>query len=62
MEKNYMMECKDCEFYDKEDDRCTAFVCSPFECDVKLPCEETDAVTLYATRGNKGKEICEGFL
>ena len=56
------MECKDCEFYDKEDDRCTAFVCSPFECDTKLPCEETDAVTLYATRGNKGKEICEGFL
>ena len=36
-----MMECKDCEFYDPDDDRCTAFVCDGLDCP-KLPCEQEE--------------------
>ena len=41
------MECKDCEFYNADDDNCTAFDCDPFDCDFALPCEDTDSLTLY---------------
>ena len=34
-------DCKSCEFYDKEDNRCKAVECWPFmDCDEPLPCEE----------------------
>ena len=32
-------ECLGCEYYDAEDDRCTAFECNGLEC-TPLPCEE----------------------
>lgn len=43
-----MIECEGCEYYDKDEGYCTALICTPFSCDELLPCEETDAVTLYA--------------
>ena len=42
-----MLECETCEFYDKEDGVCTAFVCDGLDCDTPLPCEkeeETDDI------------------
>ena len=43
-----MIECEVCEYYDKDEGYCTAMICTPISCDDILPCEETDAVTLYA--------------
>ena len=37
-----MNECDMCEYYDREDDRCTAFVCDGLDCDTPLPCELRD--------------------
>ena len=56
-----MMECKDCVFYSKDDDNCTAFVCEPFNCGA-LPCEETDALTLYAMRGTEYEKNNRDFI
>lgn len=49
-----MDQCENCKYYDVDDGYCTAMVCTPISCDEPLPCEcgETDAVTLYAERGN----------
>jgi len=33
------MECKECKYYDHEDERCMAFTCYGLEC-APLPCEE----------------------
>jgi len=49
------MECEGCEYYDKDEGYCTALICTPISCDETLPCEETDAVTLYAERGKYAK-------
>lgn len=35
---NDVNECLECEFYDPEEDRCTAFECYGLEC-APLPCE-----------------------
>ena len=51
------MECKECKYYSKDDDNCTAFRCDPFGCDYELPCEDTDSLTLYATRGVGDEEV-----
>ena len=32
-------ECQSCIYYDRADDRCTAFTCDIFNCDEPLPCE-----------------------
>ena len=53
------MECENCKYYDNDEGYCTAMICTPIDCDEVLPCEETDAVTLYA-KGDKG--VCEEFL
>ena len=42
------MECENCKYYDNDEGYCTAMICTPISCDEVLPCEETDAVTLYA--------------
>ena len=46
-----MKDCKKCKHYSKEENNCKAFRCDPFHCSDPLPCEETDALTLYVTRG-----------
>lgn len=34
-----MIDCEKCEYYDREDERCAAFVCDGIDCP-PLPCEE----------------------
>ena len=36
------INCHGCDFYDVEDDRCTAFECSGLDCDKPRPCAEVD--------------------
>lgn len=36
------MPCMACEYYDSDDDRCTAFVCDGLDCTL-LPCEMEDS-------------------
>ena len=45
------MECDGCRYYDEYYGYCTAMICTPISCDDPLPCEETDALTLYVKRG-----------
>ena len=54
-----MIECDNCEYFEKEEGYCMAINCTPLNCDEPLPCEETDAVTLYV-KGEQGE--CEGYL
>ena len=51
------MECEGCKYYDKEEGYCTALICTPISCDELLPCEETDAVTLYAERSMNEEDL-----
>lgn len=36
------MDCNECEYYDKEDNYCTAFECNGIDCP-QLPCEAGEA-------------------
>lgn len=42
--ENDDLDCKDrdCPWYDPFDNRCTAWECDGLECDVPLPCEQTE--------------------
>lgn len=53
-----MMKCEDCEYYEKEGDYCGALICTPFSCDEPLPCEDTDALTLYAEGSMNEETYC----
>ena len=55
------MECETCKYYDKDEGYCTAFICTPLSCDELLPCEEADAVTLYAERGIHEEDFDNDF-
>lgn len=35
------MDCKNCEYYDKDEDRCGAFECNGIDCP-DLPCERKE--------------------
>lgn len=54
-----MNECENCQYYNKEGDYCTAFICSPIDCDTKLPCDDTDVLEV---REMRGVGECEEFL
>lgn len=59
--KNKHFECKQCEYYNVDDDNCSAFECDPFDCDFNLPCEDTDGLTLYVEGSKHEKNNNRGF-